>query len=176
MTCPYRSVAPGRRSTAYPVEALNETFTPIVFSLVYMRFSRSAAVNPEIRILFSSVAGSIGVANWTLKPNLPASFAPSAGYVVATEGSAMVVNVAVRPSAVTPPCAPLRPFSSVTVYRVWTPRRSVGLNESTVWASFHESFPAGAAPVAALVMLKPPAADGSMGWLKPTSTCCHGPQ
>src|SRR2546425_12824608 len=88
----------------------------------------------------------------------------------------MVVNVAVRPLAVTPPCAPLRPLSSVTVYLAWTPRRSVGLNESSVWASFHESFPAGAAPVAAFAILKPLAADGSIGWLKPTSTCCHGPQ
>ena len=88
----------------------------------------------------------------------------------------MVVNVDVRLFAVTPPCAPLSPFSSVTVYCVCTARRSVGLNERTVWPSFQLSLPAGDAPVATLLMLKPFAADGSIGWLKPTSTCCHGPQ
>src|SRR6267143_4208770 len=92
------------------------------------------------------------------------------------DGSAIVTNVDVRGFALTPPCAPFSPLSSVTLYRVWTPSRSLGFHESTVRASFHLRFPGGTAPVSAFWMLKPACAAGSIGWLKATSTSWYGPQ
>ena len=154
---------------------MSATFAPTAISFVQMRPSRSAAVKPEMRILPSSVAGSIGVANCTLTPKRPPSLAPSAGEVPATDGEAIVVNETVRSFAVAPPCAPRRPVPIVTVYVVFTPRRCVGLNESTVRVSFHESFPGGTLPEESRIA-KPACADGSIGWLNATSTCCHGPQ
>ena len=96
--------------------------------------------------------------------------APSAGEVPATEGEAIVVNETVRSFAVPPPWAPRRPVPTVTVYVVFTPRRCVGLNESTVRVSFHESFPGGTLPDESRIA-KPACADGSIGWLNATSTC-----
>ena len=86
------------------------------------------------------------------------------------------MNVDVRGFALTPPCAPFSPLSSVTVYCVFTPRRSLGFHESTVRASFHLSVPGGTAPVLGSWMLKPDCAAGSIGWLNVTSTCWYGPQ
>ena len=93
-----------------------------------------------------------------------------------TDGAAIVVNMAVRACALTPPWTPLRPLSTVTVYRVCTPSRCDGFQERTVCLSFQLSPPGGAMPVSALTMLKPDAALGSIGWLNVTSTCCQGPQ
>ena len=98
----------------YVVDGLSDTFAERKFSPLLTRPLRSSALNPLMLSLSSSVAGSIGVANWMLTPKRCALVSPSGGPVWAMLGRAIVAKFTVRSAALTPPRAPRRPFEIET--------------------------------------------------------------
>ena len=153
----------------YCVDGLRFTFTLRPCGKVDTRPSRSSLLKPEMAILPSRVAGSIGVANCMPTPKRPALCWPFAGTVDATAGRPTVVNDEVRSSEVSPPRAPRSPFSTDTTYLDDSPSRTVGLKVATVTSSFQLIRPGTAAPVRSRTAM-PPATERSIDWLKVIAT------